>query len=223
MISASRATALIDTFSRMCGPIRQGLFPDQKVLAKPELSRATPSGQERCSFQVVSEKVLICSNIIICLRLINIVVIFVLDCDSGPYDDWKGEYNIACFANLNSSNVAYRDLSPGNYANRQWMWLLCNEPYVLSLIFLFHLSLSSCISKDSNPAKLDVLAGWSTQRPPNHRFPPCQRALLGKAMLAFLPRRLRDPKGKDCRADQRIHWWLVRNKHDPTHVRQRPI
>ncbi|KAH7109986.1 serine-type peptidase-like protein [Dactylonectria macrodidyma] len=49
-------------------------------------------------------------------------------CDSGPYDDWKGEYNIACFASLNSSNVMYMDLSPGNYANRQWTWLLCNEP-----------------------------------------------------------------------------------------------
>ncbi|KAL1850398.1 hypothetical protein VTK73DRAFT_9690 [Phialemonium thermophilum] len=50
-------------------------------------------------------------------------------CESGGYDDWKGTYNTQCFANSNASNVAYKDLSLDNFANRQWNWLLCNEPF----------------------------------------------------------------------------------------------
>ncbi|CAM1508761.1 Fc.00g056090.m01.CDS01 [Cosmosporella sp. VM-42] len=49
-------------------------------------------------------------------------------CETAPYDEWKGKYNTGCFANMNASNVAYRDLTPENWANRQWNWLLCNEP-----------------------------------------------------------------------------------------------
>ncbi|SPQ26465.1 40fb040e-439d-4494-9381-05300f302a92 [Thermothielavioides terrestris] len=50
-------------------------------------------------------------------------------CESSGYDDWKGKYNTRCFQSLNASNVAYKDLSPSNYMNRQWMWMLCNEPF----------------------------------------------------------------------------------------------
>lgn len=30
---------------------------------------------------------------------------------------------------LNASNPLYHDLSPGNWINRQWNWMLCNEPF----------------------------------------------------------------------------------------------
>ncbi|KAF4126088.1 Serine carboxypeptidase S28 [Geosmithia morbida] len=50
-------------------------------------------------------------------------------CESYGYDDWKGEYNTGCFANSNASSIAYHDLSVDNYVNRQWNWLLCNEPF----------------------------------------------------------------------------------------------
>ncbi|KAK4233586.1 hypothetical protein C8A03DRAFT_38691 [Achaetomium macrosporum] len=50
-------------------------------------------------------------------------------CESSGYAEWNGTYNVGCFQNLNASNVAYKDLTPGNYINRQWMWMLCNEPF----------------------------------------------------------------------------------------------
>ena len=50
------------------------------------------------------------------------------DCNRYGYDDWQGTYSTGCFANLNASNVAYKDLSPANAMNRQWTWMVCNEP-----------------------------------------------------------------------------------------------
>ncbi|KAL2265025.1 hypothetical protein VTJ83DRAFT_7535 [Remersonia thermophila] len=50
-------------------------------------------------------------------------------CESSGYPEWQGTHNTLCFQNLNASNVAYKDLSPGNWINRQWMWMLCNEPF----------------------------------------------------------------------------------------------
>ncbi|KAK4150729.1 hypothetical protein C8A00DRAFT_36670 [Chaetomidium leptoderma] len=50
-------------------------------------------------------------------------------CDGAGYPEWKGKYNVACFQNLNASNAIYKDLSVDNYGNRQWMWMLCNEPF----------------------------------------------------------------------------------------------
>ncbi|KAF3071047.1 putative serine protease K12H4.7 [Daldinia childiae] len=48
-------------------------------------------------------------------------------CESYGY--FKGENNTDCFQSLNASNPIYHDLSPGNAGNRQWNWMLCNEPF----------------------------------------------------------------------------------------------
>ncbi|KAK3935105.1 peptidase S28 [Diplogelasinospora grovesii] len=50
-------------------------------------------------------------------------------CEPAGYPDWQGTYNTGCFQSQNSSNPAYHDLTLGNFANRQWNWLLCNEPF----------------------------------------------------------------------------------------------
>ncbi|KAK7209164.1 hypothetical protein V2G26_016342 [Clonostachys chloroleuca] len=50
------------------------------------------------------------------------------NCEASGYDDWQGTYNTGCFANQNSSNIIFKDLSPGNWGNRQWNWMLCNDP-----------------------------------------------------------------------------------------------
>ncbi|KAL2178375.1 serine carboxypeptidase S28-domain-containing protein [Thermothelomyces heterothallicus CBS 202.75] len=50
-------------------------------------------------------------------------------CESAGYPEWEGENNIACFKNLDPNNAAYKDLSLDNWINRQWNWMLCNEPF----------------------------------------------------------------------------------------------
>ncbi|KAL2162502.1 hypothetical protein VTH06DRAFT_7416 [Thermothelomyces fergusii] len=50
-------------------------------------------------------------------------------CESAGYPEWEGENNIECFKNLNPDNAAYKDLSVDNWINRQWNWMLCNEPF----------------------------------------------------------------------------------------------
>jgi hypothetical protein len=65
-------------------------------------------------------------------------------CEEAGYPEWNGTYNTLCFQNLNASNVAYKDLSPGNWINRQWMWMLCNEPYVLISTLIAPTGFSPC-------------------------------------------------------------------------------
>ncbi|KAI1437330.1 serine carboxypeptidase S28-domain-containing protein [Xylaria sp. CBS 124048] len=48
-------------------------------------------------------------------------------CESYGYFD--GELNNECFQSLNASNPIYKDLTPSNTGNRQWNWMLCNEPF----------------------------------------------------------------------------------------------
>lgn len=50
-------------------------------------------------------------------------------CQGSGYDEWKGEHNTLCFQNQNASSLAYKDLAPSNWINRQWNWMLCNEPF----------------------------------------------------------------------------------------------
>ncbi|KAB5525675.1 peptidase S28 [Coniochaeta sp. 2T2.1] len=50
-------------------------------------------------------------------------------CEGYGYDEFQGELNIECFKMLNASNPIYHDLSLGNAGNRQWNWMLCNEPF----------------------------------------------------------------------------------------------
>ncbi|KAF2654875.1 hypothetical protein K491DRAFT_693417 [Lophiostoma macrostomum CBS 122681] len=42
---------------------------------------------------------------------------------------FTGEYNTDCLQALNGSNPIYKDLSVQNVGNRQWNWMLCNEPF----------------------------------------------------------------------------------------------
>ncbi|KAI1386599.1 peptidase S28 [Hypoxylon trugodes] len=48
-------------------------------------------------------------------------------CESFGY--FNGTYNTECFQSLNASNPIYHDLAPSNAGNRQWNWMLCNEPF----------------------------------------------------------------------------------------------
>ncbi|KAI0886394.1 serine carboxypeptidase S28-domain-containing protein [Annulohypoxylon maeteangense] len=48
-------------------------------------------------------------------------------CEGYGYFD--GKYNTDCLQSLNASNPIYHDLSPSNAGNRQWNWMLCNEPF----------------------------------------------------------------------------------------------
>ncbi|KAK0615372.1 peptidase S28 [Bombardia bombarda] len=50
-------------------------------------------------------------------------------CEGAGYPEWQGEYNTGCFQNQNASNPIYKDITPDNYGNRQWNWMLCNEPF----------------------------------------------------------------------------------------------
>ncbi|KAM7191978.1 hypothetical protein V8F20_009102 [Naviculisporaceae sp. PSN 640] len=50
-------------------------------------------------------------------------------CQNSPYLEWQGVNNTGCFENLNPDNPVYRDLSSDNWGNRQWSWLVCNEPF----------------------------------------------------------------------------------------------
>ena len=37
--------------------------------------------------------------------------------------------NVACFDTHNATNPIFTDTSLSNTADRQWTWLLCNEPF----------------------------------------------------------------------------------------------
>ncbi|RAO73404.1 uncharacterized protein BHQ10_009416 [Talaromyces amestolkiae] len=49
--------------------------------------------------------------------------------DCASYGYWTDKYETACFDTYNSSNPLYADKSINNLIDRQWIWLLCNEPF----------------------------------------------------------------------------------------------
>ncbi len=49
-------------------------------------------------------------------------------CASFGY--WKDNNTVACYDSYNTELASYTDTSVNNTVNRQWMWYLCNEPYV---------------------------------------------------------------------------------------------
>lgn len=51
-----------------------------------------------------------------------------VDCENTGIVEFAGENNTLCFQAQNASNPVYKDLSVNNYYNRQWNWMLCNEP-----------------------------------------------------------------------------------------------
>lgn len=46
------------------------------------------------------------------------------------YGYWSNPNDTSCYDTYNVTSPLYTDLTPANTANRQWLWFLCNEPYV---------------------------------------------------------------------------------------------
>ncbi len=42
---------------------------------------------------------------------------------------WTDKYNVACFDTYNASSPMFTDTSLSNTVDRQWQWMLCNEPF----------------------------------------------------------------------------------------------
>lgn len=41
---------------------------------------------------------------------------------------WKSDSDLGCYDTYNASSPLYTDITVGNPFNRQWSWILCNEP-----------------------------------------------------------------------------------------------
>ncbi|KAG6178013.1 hypothetical protein E4U36_006790 [Claviceps purpurea] len=51
------------------------------------------------------------------------------NCNSYPYWANQGNHSVECFDYNNPQNPMFHDTSVENWANRQWWWFLCNEPF----------------------------------------------------------------------------------------------
>jgi hypothetical protein len=49
------------------------------------------------------------------------------DCASTGY--FTSNTSTGCFDSYNATSPMYADTSIDNYANKQWEWLCCNEPF----------------------------------------------------------------------------------------------
>ncbi|KAJ5732680.1 Peptidase S28 [Penicillium malachiteum] len=47
----------------------------------------------------------------------------------ASYGYWTGENNTACYDTYNASSPIFTDMTVSNVIDRQWQWLLCNEPF----------------------------------------------------------------------------------------------
>ncbi|KAK2596556.1 hypothetical protein N8I77_013441 [Diaporthe amygdali] len=50
-------------------------------------------------------------------------------CAGYGYDEWSDEYNLDCFDSYNETSPIYTDLTVSNPLDRQWEWMLCNDPF----------------------------------------------------------------------------------------------
>lgn len=50
-------------------------------------------------------------------------------CAGYGYEDWTELDNIACFDSYNATSPIYTDVAVDNEIDRQWEWMLCNEPF----------------------------------------------------------------------------------------------
>ncbi|KAK4201380.1 putative serine protease [Triangularia verruculosa] len=50
-------------------------------------------------------------------------------CNISGYAEWKHPNSTLCLQNSNASSLLFTDLEVENWGNRQWWWLLCNEPF----------------------------------------------------------------------------------------------
>lgn len=44
-------------------------------------------------------------------------------CASYGYEDWNDTWSVGCFDTYNASSPLFTDISVGNAADRQWVWL----------------------------------------------------------------------------------------------------
>lgn len=58
----------------------------------------------------------------------RLLTTLITDCADLGYDDWRGTYNLGCFDSHNASSPTYHDIGVDNGVDRQWEWILCNEP-----------------------------------------------------------------------------------------------
>ncbi|TQV94337.1 serine peptidase [Cordyceps javanica] len=50
-------------------------------------------------------------------------------CASWGYSRWTDEMDVGCWVNDDFTSPVYRDTKVNNGQNRQWQWMLCNEPF----------------------------------------------------------------------------------------------
>ncbi|GAB1315250.1 hypothetical protein MFIFM68171_05460 [Madurella fahalii] len=51
-------------------------------------------------------------------------------CNNYGYNDWSDPHSVECYDSYNETSPLYRDYSVGNVWNRQWFWMLCNQPFL---------------------------------------------------------------------------------------------
>ena len=51
------------------------------------------------------------------------------DLDCASYGYWTDDDDVSCFDTYNASSPFYTDISVRNNIDRQWQWMLCNEPF----------------------------------------------------------------------------------------------
>ncbi|KAK3326997.1 serine carboxypeptidase S28 [Cercophora scortea] len=51
------------------------------------------------------------------------------NCGSYKYRDWSDPNSVGCFDTYNISSPYALDWAPNNTVNRQWMWMICNQPF----------------------------------------------------------------------------------------------
>ncbi|KAK3380849.1 putative serine peptidase [Podospora didyma] len=50
-------------------------------------------------------------------------------CSEYGYADWRDSNSVGCFDSYNTSSPYLSDVKVNNTVNRQWLWMVCNEPF----------------------------------------------------------------------------------------------
>lgn len=50
------------------------------------------------------------------------------DCAGYGYDEWSDDDSLGCFDSYNETSPIYTDVTVSNPIDRQWTWMLCNDP-----------------------------------------------------------------------------------------------
>lgn len=49
-------------------------------------------------------------------------------CAGYGYPQWQDNNTVACYDSYDANSPIYTDQTVRNPINRQWQWMLCNEP-----------------------------------------------------------------------------------------------